>query len=407
MLTSGVGAAQSGVKRNGTRARLVSRWQDRIRNIVVLLAVLLVAACTNALELQLPDSSAIDLSAKGKTAIKSRQGNQPAKGTRQGSYELFAGTAVDGGSVGDLSSGAEGVEQTGDKFSINVDGADIGEVTKLVLGDTLGMNYILDQRVQGTMTIATVRPMTAKQVLSAFEQALRLSGATLIRQGETYKVVPLQEVLEGEMGSAEKAERGASATPGYGVTIIPLRFISPNNMLELLDSFIARSGSVRASNIGNMVLLRGSGQERQQLVDVVLSFDVDWMKQQTASIAILANSKPAEMTQKLQSIFATDFELLGRQCAAGHSAGTAQWCRPYRQQPEEGEARPHLGCPARPGKRRGNPILRLQRAERQCRQPRQDSQCDIPGEERRGDRGLAGRSKSGHGDGVVGHILQQ
>ena len=311
MLTSSVGAAQSSVRRVGSKTAQPRLWHGRIRNVLVLLAVLLVAACTNALESQLPDSSAIDLSAKGKTAIKSRQGNPQAKGGHQGSYELFAGSAVDGGSVGDLSSGADGVEQTGDKFSINVDGADIGEVTKLVLGDTLGMNYILDQRVQGTMTIATVRPMTAKQVLSAFEQALRLSGATLIHQGETYKVVPLQEVLEGEMGTAESAQRGASATPGYGVTFIPLRFISPNNMLELLDSFVARSGSVRASNIGNMVLRRGSGQERQQLVDVVLSFDVDWMKQQTASIAILGNSKPAEMVQKLQAIFATDASFSG------------------------------------------------------------------------------------------------
>ncbi len=259
----------------------------------------------------LPDSSAIDLGAKGKTAIKSRQGNPQGKAARSGSYELFAGTAVDGGSAGDLSSGAEGVEQTGDKFSINVDGADIAEVTKLVLGDTLGLNYIVDQRVQGTMTISTVRPMTTKQVLSAFEQALRLSGATLIRQGENYKVVPLQEVLEGEMGTAERAQKGAAASPGYGVTVIPLRYIAPNNMLELLDSFIARSGSVRASNIGTMLLVRGSGQERQQLVDVVLSFDVDWMKQQTAAIAILANSKPAEMVQKLQAVFAADTSVSG------------------------------------------------------------------------------------------------
>jgi general secretion pathway protein D len=289
---------------------------DRLRanlagRLLALFAVLMLAACTNALESRLPDSSAIDLSPKGKTAIKSRQGNPQGKAGQQGSYELFAGTAVDGGSVGDLSSGAEGVEQTGDKFSINVDGADIAEVTKLVLGDTLGFNYIIDQRVQGTMTISTIRPMTSNQVLSAFEQALRLNGATLIHQGETYKVVPLQEVLEGEMGTAQRAERGAAATPGYGVTFVPLRFIAPNNMLELLDSFIARSGSVRASNIGTMVLVRGSGQERKQLVDVILSFDVDWMKQQSASIAILANSKPAEMVQKLQAIFATDTSFSG------------------------------------------------------------------------------------------------
>jgi len=280
-------------------------------HVVALATAVALAGCTNALESRLPDTAAIDLSAKGKTAVKNRQGNPGANGKHQGSYELFAGTAIDGGSGGDLSSGAAGVEQNGDKFSINVDGGDIAEVSKLVLGDTLGLNYLIDPRVQGAITLSSVRPMTSKQILSAFEAALRLNGASLISQGDVYKIVPLQEVLEGEMGTAERAERGAAATPGYGVTVIPLRFISPNNMLELLDSFIARSGSVRASNVGNMLLVRGSGQERQQLVDVILSFDVDWMKQQTASIAILANSKPAEVVQKLNSIFATDSSFSG------------------------------------------------------------------------------------------------
>ena len=281
------------------------------RLLVLVLFGFMLAACTNALESHLPDSSAIDLSSKGPTAVKNRQGNPKAYGGGQGSYELFDGTAVDGGSRGDLSSGAPGVEQTGDKFSINVDSADVGEVSKLVLGDTLGYNYVIDPRVQGTITLSTVRPMSAREVISAFESALRLNGAALIRQGGIYKVVPLQEVLEGEMGGAEYAQRGGGSKPGYGVTVIPLRFIAPGNMIELLDSFIARSGSVRASTVGNMLLVRGSGEERQQLTDVVLSFDVDWMRQQTASIAILANSKPGEIVSKVNAIFASDSSFAG------------------------------------------------------------------------------------------------
>lgn len=298
---------QVGSGRGGTRMRVTAV----ARMLLVACVALALAACTNALDSQLPNSSAIDLSAKGGTPVKNRQGNPKAYGGGVGSYELFSGSAVDGGSRGDLSSGAPGVEVTGDKYSINVDGADVGEVSKLVLGDTLGLNYALDPRVQGTVTLNSIRPMTANEVLSAFEAALRLTGAALIRQGSGYKVVPLQEVLEGEMGSAEYAQKGAAARPGYGVTIIPLRFISPANMIELLDSFIARSGSVRASTVGNLLMVRGSGEERQQLTDVVLSFDVDWMRQQTASIAILANAKPAEIVAKVQSIFATDSSYAG------------------------------------------------------------------------------------------------
>jgi general secretion pathway protein D len=287
---------------------LARRW---LALLSLMLAAGLLAACNNMLESHLPAAGAIDLSPKGQTKVSSRQNNPGSPGSARGSYELFTGSTVDGGAAGDLSSGAKGVEQTGDKFSINVDGADIGEVSKLVLGDTLGFSYLIDSRVQGTVTLSTVRPMTASEVLSAFEAALRLSGATLINQGGVYKVIPLQEVLEGEMGTAQRAQAGAAPVPGYGVTVIPLRFISPNNMLELLDSFIARSGSVRASNIGNLLLVRGSGEERQQLVDVVLSFDVDWMRAQTASIALLANSKPADMVAKLQAIFAQDSSISG------------------------------------------------------------------------------------------------
>ena len=301
---------------SGSGPQGCGQWfgQAVLRGCAVLLIGLSIAACTNGsklLESQLPTSDAIDLSAKGKTPVANRQGNPKAQGGGQGSYELFTGQAVDGGAAGDLSSGARGIELTGDKYSINVEGAEINEVSKLVLSDTLGLNYILDSRVQGTVTLSSIRPMTRAQMLSAFEAALRLIGATLVHQGEIYKVIPLQEVLEGEMGTAQRAQPGAAAVPGFGVTVIPLRYIAPSNMLELLDSFIARSGSVRASNVGNMLLVRGSGEERQQLADVVLSFDVDWMKAQTASIAILANSKPPEIVSKLQSIFAQDSNMSG------------------------------------------------------------------------------------------------
>ena len=89
------------------------------------------------------------------------------------------------------------------KFTVNVDEATLGEAAKLILGETLGYNYILDPRVQGSVTLVSNRPLSARELLNSFEAALRLAGAALIQSDGSYKIVALQEVLEGEMGQAD------------------------------------------------------------------------------------------------------------------------------------------------------------------------------------------------------------
>ena len=189
-----------------------------------------------------------------------------------------------------------------------MDEATIGEAAKLILGETLGYNYILDPRVQGSVTLVSNRPLSARELLNSFEAALRLAGAALIQSDGNYKIVALQEVLEGEMGPADL---GKAVSPGYGVSAIPLRYIAPQTLMELIDSFIARAGSVRASKIGNLILIRGPAEERKSLADVVLSFDVDWMKTQTASIAILENGRAEDVASKLEEVFADDTAAAG------------------------------------------------------------------------------------------------
>jgi general secretion pathway protein D len=269
---------------------------------------LALAGCGGNLGPDLENPQSVDLSARKPSPLVSRGESARPPTASRGKYELYQGTEQ---SLNDSSlDPPPGVVQADGKYTINVDRADIAEVAKLVLGETLGLNYIIDPRVQGTITLSSSRPLTSSEVLDAFEAALRLNGAGLVKTGSSTKIVALQELLEGEMGSADfNSEKTA---PGYGVSAIPLRFVSVSNMMELMDSFIARSGSVRASNAGNLILVRGTSAERRALVDVVLSFDVDWMRSQSASIAILANSSPEEMVTKLQAVFAEDTAVSGK-----------------------------------------------------------------------------------------------
>lgn len=251
----------------------------------------------------LENPTQVDLTAKTPRKLTNRNEGPALKTKNQGArYEVFPGASAelteDGGDpppgVGALDDG---------KFTVNVDQAGLPEAARLILGETLGYNYTIDPRVQGSITLVSNRPLSARELLSAFEAALRLSGAALIQSDGNFKIVALQEVLDGEMGTADI---GKGVSPGYGVNAIPLRHIGAGNLMELLDSFIARSGTVRASKAGNMILIRGPAEERRALVDVVLSFDVDWMKTQTASIVSLENGRAEDLASRIEQVFAED-----------------------------------------------------------------------------------------------------
>ena len=251
----------------------------------------------------------VDLTAKKPQRITSRNDGQIKVPGQRGRYEVIPGMSAadfgDGG-AGDPPSGVGALDDG--KFTVNVDQASLPESAKLILGETLGYNYTIDPRVQGSVTLVSNRSLTGRELISAYEAALRLAGAALIQSDGSYKIVALQEVLDGEMGTPDL---GKGVSPGYGVNAIPLRYVGPASVMELLDGFIARSGSVRASKIGNMILIRGPSAERRQLVDVVLSFDVDWMRNQTSGIARLENARAEEVASRLEQVFAQDGAVSG------------------------------------------------------------------------------------------------
>jgi general secretion pathway protein D len=251
----------------------------------------------------------IDLNAKKPQRITNRNDGQVKVPGQRGRYEVIPGMSAadfgDGG-AGDPPSGVGALDDG--KFTVNVDQASLPESAKLILGETLGYNYTIDPRVQGTVTLVSNRSLSGRELISAYEAALRLAGAALIQSDGNYKIVALQEVLDGEMGTPDL---GKGVSPGYGVNAIPLRYVGPASVMELLDGFIARSGSVRASKIGNMILIRGPSAERRQLVDVVLSFDVDWMRNQTSGMARLENARAEEVASRLEQVFAQDGAVSG------------------------------------------------------------------------------------------------
>jgi general secretion pathway protein D len=194
----------------------------------------------------------------------------------------------------------------GDGVEMNFDGADVQTVAKTLLGDILQLNFVVDPRVQGNVTLASAGPIPRKDVLPAFESVLRMSNAAIVRSGNLVKIVPIPEA-----GAAGAISVGAGE-PGFGVSLVPLRYTSASTVAKTAESFLSRPGAIRVVQSRNMLLIQGTTAERQAALDVVATFDVEWLQNQSVGVYPLKSTSPETMIAELERIFETSEGGLGQ-----------------------------------------------------------------------------------------------
>lgn len=185
----------------------------------------------------------------------------------------------------------------GEQFEVNLDNADIAVAARSILGEILRVSYTLDPRVAGQVSIITARPMPAEEILLMFETALRSNGIAMVRESDRLRLMPAAEAL----GVAE-LDQNVTIQPGYGVTVLPLRHVSADTILPLLENFVARAGMVREDPGRNALIFQGTAAERAAAIDAARSFDQDWLANESVGIFPVANSNASAMIPELNRV---------------------------------------------------------------------------------------------------------
>jgi general secretion pathway protein D len=229
---------------------------------------------------------------------------QPAAATDQGGgtraqTQVYTGTtipAVEGVAV--RSGGTPAGGGGGDGYELNFENTPIASVAKVVLGDILQTGYTIDPRVMGMISLSSGRPVPRGDLLYVLENALRLSGVVLVKDVQGYRLIPLGDAV----GAGNLDTQEARAEPGYGVSVVPLKYVSASTLIKLLDSFATKPGTVRADTGRNLLLIQGTGAERRAAIETVLGFDVDWMKGQSVGVFPIRNTAPEPIIGELEKI---------------------------------------------------------------------------------------------------------
>jgi general secretion pathway protein D len=184
--------------------------------------------------------------------------------------------------------------------TFNFEGESVLAVVKAILGDLLQQNYVIAPEVQGTVTLATPRPVNADQALSLLEMALSWNNARMVWSDGRYNIVPADKAVAGNLAPRVGTGKGAR---GFEVRAVPLKYIAALEMEKLLKPF-AREGAVLNIDPGrNMVVLSGTAAELDNYLRTIEIFDVDWLEGMSVGIFPLRAQEATKVVEQLNQVF--------------------------------------------------------------------------------------------------------
>jgi len=193
-----------------------------------------------------------------------------------------------------------GLGATTGSATFNFEGESLHAVVKAILGDMLGQNYVIAPGVQGTVTLATPKPVSPAEALNLLEMVLGWNNARLVYSGGRYNIVPGDQALAGNV-AARTGE--ASTARGFEVRTVPLKYVSATEMEKILKPYARPNAIVNVDNSRNVITVGGSRAELENYLRTIEVFDVDWLSGMSVGVFPLQSGKATRVVADLEKVF--------------------------------------------------------------------------------------------------------
>jgi general secretion pathway protein D len=213
--------------------------------------------------------------------------------------------AGDGQMIGGSSARQKGGVSDGNVV-LNLSSVPLQQAAKTVLGDMIGVNYVVDPRVDGVISVQTTKPVNKADALELFQAALAPIGAVLVQSRGIYRIAPADQAATGVVSTGQA--QGGGTVGGNGIRVVPLKYVSATEVARVLEPMVPKGAIVQADDARNILALKGSPAEIDSMLDSISIFDVDVMRGMSFAVVPVKTSQPEKMVDELKAIFASDKE---------------------------------------------------------------------------------------------------
>lgn len=176
---------------------------------------------------------------------------------------------------------------------LNVQNADIRAFIQDVARAT-GRTFVIDPRVQGTVSVASDRPLSRAELLEVLFSTLRANGLVAVQTGPgAYRVTP-------EQGAAGRpATVGGQGAAGFATQVFQIRNVDARQLAESIKPLVGASGVVVASPQGDALIVADYADNLRRIRGLIAEVDQDRFAVETLT---LVNSSATELAQVLDRL---------------------------------------------------------------------------------------------------------
>ena len=187
-------------------------------------------------------------------------------------------------------------------ISLHLDNTDIYQIIRII-GDTLGLNYIIDPAVKGTVNINTSGNLRRSDLLPILETILKINGATMVKVGNFYQIVPANTAIRQPLAVQEQVSQ-AAPDDQIVLQIIRMKFVAASEMQRLLMPYLSEGANIVVHDAGNILLLSERRSNLRKLLEIIDVFDSKVFEGDRVRLLPVKNNLVRDLINDLKTIFA-------------------------------------------------------------------------------------------------------
>jgi general secretion pathway protein D len=185
--------------------------------------------------------------------------------------------------------------------ALNLTNASLTEVIDILARD-LHINYILDPKVKGSVTINTYGEIRAVDMRNLLETILRMNNFSMVQVGNIYRIVPAVDTARLPI-TPQANSKDLPDDERMVLNLVFLKYVTSAEMAKLLEPFIGEGSKMIAYDPANLLIIQDNARNMKRTVDLINMFDSQTLAGQRVQTYSLNSARASDMAKDLDRIF--------------------------------------------------------------------------------------------------------
>lgn len=170
-------------------------------------------------------------------------------------------------------------------YNIDFNDVDIRKVIETV-SEITGKNFLIDDRVQGRVTVVGPKSLSAAEIYQVFLSILQVKGYAMVPAGKINKIVPAANVasygFDTKVGPADERR----VLDRYVTQVIPVEYTEAADLKNLLQPLIPKTDSISAYGPTNLLIITTTESLLSRLSRIISVVDVAGAREEVRIIPV-------------------------------------------------------------------------------------------------------------------------